>query len=431
RRRLLGPLQIMAATAIGATLSAPAAHAATPASSAEAATTPQPDNESHTTGGEAAVGEEPGVPQASESENGLVERTRTLDGFGHDSAELPEEAQADLDPVVEMIAGHAAAGVPVVVTGHTDATGDPDYNRGLSQRRAEAVAERLRARLGTAAPPIQARGLGSAAPLEEAGPQDAVQRRVEIAYTVTTTPPPEPPPSGEEEREPPPADAAPEGAEENGRPVVVVEVPSAAGVAGAAVAAGVAGFWAGRRGRPAHHDDHDHDERDRTAEPEPEAGWEREPEEAVLGGDSGPGWRHEAPDLPHTPEHRQEEPEPGDEPASETAAPPPPGTRVEVARLPGAVGLTGAGAAGPARTALAAARHGLPVSVPAAALERLLGAAAAHRIHQAAPPAVTITHGLDDATSRLHTEMLTRLDEPDDEEGDRPGPLLAPDASEE
>src|SRR5690606_36157466 len=125
RRRLRGPLQTMAATANGATLSAPAAHAATPASSAEAATTPQPDNESHTTGAEAAVRDGPGVPQASESENDLVERSRTVGGFGHGSAELPEVAQADLDPVVEMIAGHAAAGVPVVVTGHTDATGDP------------------------------------------------------------------------------------------------------------------------------------------------------------------------------------------------------------------------------------------------------------------------------------------------------------------
>src|SRR5690606_30037901 len=166
-----------------------------PASSAEAVSTPQPeDTGSRTTGGEQGGEEEPGAPQAGESENGLVERTRTLDGFGHDSAELPEEAQADLDPVVQMIAGHAAAGVPVVVTGHTDATGDPDYNQELSQRRAEAVAEQLRTRLGEAAPPIQARGLGSAAPLQEADPEDAAQRRVEIAYTVTTTPPPQSPP---------------------------------------------------------------------------------------------------------------------------------------------------------------------------------------------------------------------------------------------
>ncbi|MFC7741075.1 OmpA family protein [Nocardiopsis composta] len=428
RRRLLGPLQVMAATAIGATLSAPAAHAAAPASSAEAVSTPQPeDTGSRTTGGEQGGEEEPGAPQAGESENGLVERTRTLDGFGHDSAELPEEAQADLDPVVQMIAGHAAAGVPVVVTGHTDATGDPDYNQELSQRRAEAVAEQLRTRLGEAAPPIQARGLGSAAPLQEADPEDAAQRRVEIAYTVTTTPPPQSPPSETEKEEPPPADAAPEGTEE--RSVIVVEVPSAAGVAGAAVAAGAAGFWAGRRGRPASRREDGHDDPDHTTEPEPEAGREGEPEGPVSGGDPGPGWRHDL-DLPHTPEHH-EEPEPEDEPASETAAPPPPGKRVEVARLRGAVGLTGAGAAGAARTALAAAHHpGLHVIIPAPDLEHLLGAEAAHRIRETTASAVTITGDLEQATARLHTEMLTRLDELDDEEGGE-RPLLAPDDPEE
>lgn len=69
----------------------------------------------------------------------------------------------------------------LIVTGHTDSTGSADANLGLSARRAEAVAQYLRAS-GIDSSRIQTTGVGSSQPVaSNATPEGRAQnRRVEI-----------------------------------------------------------------------------------------------------------------------------------------------------------------------------------------------------------------------------------------------------------
>lgn len=69
----------------------------------------------------------------------------------------------------------------LVVVGHTDSVGSPDANLGLSTRRAEAVAQYLRAN-GIDANRIQTSGAGSSQPIASNATADgrAQNRRVEI-----------------------------------------------------------------------------------------------------------------------------------------------------------------------------------------------------------------------------------------------------------
>ena len=69
----------------------------------------------------------------------------------------------------------------LALEGHTDGVGSPDYNQGLSLKRADAVAEALR-KLGVPAERMKTAGFGLTRPL---APNDAevgrrLNRRVEI-----------------------------------------------------------------------------------------------------------------------------------------------------------------------------------------------------------------------------------------------------------
>ncbi len=57
--------------------------------------------------------------------------------FAYNSAELQPEALQRLDVISAYLADHPS--YPIVVAGHADSTGEPDYNLALSQARAEAV----------------------------------------------------------------------------------------------------------------------------------------------------------------------------------------------------------------------------------------------------------------------------------------------------
>lgn len=82
--------------------------------------------------------------------------------FDFDSDRLKPQA----DPLLAELAAAITAQDPtwVVVEGHTDDQGTADYNRGLSQRRAQAVADRL-ASLGIPAALLTVKGYGASRPL--------------------------------------------------------------------------------------------------------------------------------------------------------------------------------------------------------------------------------------------------------------------------
>lgn len=102
--------------------------------------------------------------------------------FNLNSADLTAAAMRDLDEVAAGLNDPALAGAPVVLEGHTDATGGTEYNLRLSQRRAAAVRQYLIAR-GVAAGRLSPVGYGEYRPLPQYPPTDGRQRRVEIVRT--------------------------------------------------------------------------------------------------------------------------------------------------------------------------------------------------------------------------------------------------------
>ncbi|WP_344098296.1 OmpA family protein, partial [Nocardiopsis tropica] len=173
RLRPLGPLQVVAAAAVGTVALAPAT------AFADAVTT-QDDREA---GGE-RDGDAPSAPEEAPSAQ-PVERVRTVSGFGVGSAELTEQMRDDLAPVVDMIDSYGDTETPVRITGHTDPTGTAQANQELSERRAQAVADHLDEALGEDAPEMTVDGVGSEQPREGGA---AAQRRAEVTYTVVPQP---------------------------------------------------------------------------------------------------------------------------------------------------------------------------------------------------------------------------------------------------
>ncbi|WP_165966940.1 OmpA family protein [Actinomadura sp. 7K507] len=109
--------------------------------------------------------------------------------FEFDKATLTGRAKTVLDQVAaETKAKADPAKPPVLITGHTDGKGTPEYNISLSKRRADTVLKELQARLGTAYR-YQAEGKGETEPVaKENGPDDEKarqrNRRVEISYQI-------------------------------------------------------------------------------------------------------------------------------------------------------------------------------------------------------------------------------------------------------
>jgi len=100
--------------------------------------------------------------------------------FDFDKADIKPESEPQLAEMGKFL--KANPGTRVYVIGHTDNKGTLDYNLGLSQRRAEAVAKALQSRYGIEAKRLTPRGLGPLAPVasnrSEAG--QARNRRVEM-----------------------------------------------------------------------------------------------------------------------------------------------------------------------------------------------------------------------------------------------------------
>ncbi|MBB4931462.1 outer membrane protein OmpA-like peptidoglycan-associated protein [Lipingzhangella halophila] len=107
--------------------------------------------------------------------------------FEFDEAALSDGAQRTLSDTAERLSGVSGT---VEVVGHSDGLGDDSYNQELSEDRADAVKEALEDELGSAAPEIEASGMGSDDPVAEETDSDgednpgarAQNRRVEISF---------------------------------------------------------------------------------------------------------------------------------------------------------------------------------------------------------------------------------------------------------
>lgn len=101
--------------------------------------------------------------------------------FEFDKAEIKSEYYSLLDETKKVFDEYP--GLKVVVEGHADSVGSDSYNRGLSQRRAQAVVDYLVGTVGVGADRLEAVGYGESTPVASNETEDgrAKNRRVQFS----------------------------------------------------------------------------------------------------------------------------------------------------------------------------------------------------------------------------------------------------------
>lgn len=99
--------------------------------------------------------------------------------FGFDSTDISAAARPQLDALAEGIK-LLPPGQPIVIEGHTDASGPDAYNEALSQRRAFVVKRYLVEQHGIDAARLKDTGYGKTRPIEGSDPYAAQNRRVQF-----------------------------------------------------------------------------------------------------------------------------------------------------------------------------------------------------------------------------------------------------------
>ncbi len=107
--------------------------------------------------------------------------------FAFNRYDIQPQFQATLNEVAQTLNAYPATMIDVL--GHTDATGSDAYNQGLSEQRAQSVANYLAAR-GVNPARIATRGYGESMPIADNATEAgmAANRRVEIKVVPVTQP---------------------------------------------------------------------------------------------------------------------------------------------------------------------------------------------------------------------------------------------------
>jgi outer membrane protein OmpA-like peptidoglycan-associated protein len=109
--------------------------------------------------------------------------------------------KADLTPRAETLLGQVAKqidespGTTVKVDGHTDTTGNDAINQPLSQRRAQAVADRLKSLVTRSGVTFQTAGHGSKQPVFANDTEEGRRKNRRVTIAFTRSRPPAPPPT--------------------------------------------------------------------------------------------------------------------------------------------------------------------------------------------------------------------------------------------
>ena len=100
--------------------------------------------------------------------------------FDFDRADIKPESKPQLDEIARLMKTDPA--LKLRITGHTDNRGAADYNRQLSERRAQAIVTALVRDYGIAADRLSAAGMGADAPVASNDSEEgrAKNRRVEL-----------------------------------------------------------------------------------------------------------------------------------------------------------------------------------------------------------------------------------------------------------
>lgn len=111
---------------------------------------------------------------ADETERGYFIR------FAFNATEFGHDYKDHLNRLANVMKSDQMQGVCIHLVGHTDSVGRPEYNQGLSNRRAQAVQNYLRALPGGAELQMTAYGRGESQPLPDIIGEHPLNRRVEI-----------------------------------------------------------------------------------------------------------------------------------------------------------------------------------------------------------------------------------------------------------
>ncbi len=129
---------------------------------------------------------------ADEIERALFKKTRAIRPvrkgpadlqavtFEFNSADLTPLARRQLDELARVLTKPRYEQVEFVVSGHTDAVGEPVYNNALSERRARAVVQYLVSRHSMDQRRIISEGRGESQMMPNLDPSDPAQRRARI-----------------------------------------------------------------------------------------------------------------------------------------------------------------------------------------------------------------------------------------------------------
>jgi outer membrane protein OmpA-like peptidoglycan-associated protein len=102
--------------------------------------------------------------------------------FAFDEATIESDSDSLLEEIAQVMTDNPQLTM-IKVEGHTDSQGSSDYNQELSERRANAVVERL-IENGVAAERLEAVGHGESRPLDSSGSEEAHARNRRVEFNI-------------------------------------------------------------------------------------------------------------------------------------------------------------------------------------------------------------------------------------------------------
>lgn len=127
------------------------------------------------TGGQVA---ETTKPEPGQAGSGVVPNLQI--NFEFNSADLTDQARGQLDALGQAMNMQQLSSLQFVIGGHTDAKGSSDYNRRLSQQRAESVTRYLQDRHNVSSSRLTPKGHGEESLADPSDPNGWMNRRVEV-----------------------------------------------------------------------------------------------------------------------------------------------------------------------------------------------------------------------------------------------------------
>lgn len=128
------------------------------------------------------VKESPAVKMVAASQPAVAPTINLTVNFATGSAELTPQAVRMLDTLGAALSSDALSGYRFRIEGHTDTVGTREYNKALSERRAETVVGYIQQKYHVAGTRLEAAGMGQDQPLVPTAAQvdEPRNRRVQV-----------------------------------------------------------------------------------------------------------------------------------------------------------------------------------------------------------------------------------------------------------